>query len=269
MDITSAPQAAGSESLNAALLGLVEGLTEFLPVSSTGHLLLAERFLAPQSEAFNVIIQGGAVLAIFAVFRTQLTQLWRTRGERPTQVYLAQLAVAFGITAIGGLALKALGMKLPETARPVAWATFVGGILFLAVEGWLARRQATGGAIGWTAAIAVGCGQLLAAAFPGASRSGSTILLALLCGVSRAAATEFSFLLGVPTLLAAGAVEGLHAVKDNGFAEPLGPLLIASVVSLVTAFAVVRWLLGYVRHHTFVPFALYRLVLGGLLLWWA
>lgn len=269
--LTAPASSALPDWLSAALLGAVEGLTEFLPVSSTGHLLLAEQWLAPRSEAFNVIIQSGAVLAVLAAFRGRLAQMLATWQQPGTRRYLAQLAVAFGLTAVGGLALKALGAKLPETVGPVAWATLVGGILFLLVERHVAKQDGQNKTrpFGWPAAIAMGIGQLIAAAFPGASRSGTTILLALLCGSDRAAATEFSFLLGVPTLLAAGGVEVLQTVRHGEWAEPLMPLLMASAVSLVTAFVTVRWLLGFVRNHTFISFGLYRIALGAALLWLA
>ena len=112
----------------------------------------------------------------------------------------------------------------------------------------------------------MGVGQLVAAAFPGSSRSGSTILFAMILGAGRPVATEFSFLLGVPTLLAAAGVEALSLVRHGEWHEPMGPLALATLVSLVTAFVVVRWLLGYVRTHNFVGFGLYRIVLGAWLL---
>lgn len=255
-----------STTLTAILLGLVEGLTEFLPVSSTGHLLLAERWLPHQSDLFNTVIQSGAVLAVFVLFAGEVMDLARNLHVPHKRAYVLQVALAFGITAVGGVAMKKLGLKLPETTRPVALATLVGGVLFLAVEAAVARRGARPAPNGWTLAVAMGCGQLLAAAFPGASRSGSTILLGLLLGAGRPEATAFSFLLGVPTLLAAGGLQVVEALRD-GVHEPLAPLLLASAVAALSAFATVRWLLGYVRGHTFVPFALYRIALGAALLW--
>lgn len=258
--------------LNIALLGLIEGVTEFLPVSSTGHLLLAQQWLPRQSDLFNVTIQSGAVLAVLAIFRVRLTELLTSLHSKATQRYLAQLGVAFAITAVGGLLLKKLDLRLPESPAPVAWATLIGGVLFVLVEALLRKRQPQktphdAHAVSWAVACTMGVAQLLAAVFPGSSRSGSTILLALMLGCGRGAATEFSFLLGVPTLLAAGGLEVLGHVLHGGPAEDWTMLLLATVVAAVTAFATVRWLLGYVRSHSFMLFGLYRIALGSWLLW--
>jgi len=258
-----------SEWLSAALLGIIEGVTEFLPVSSTGHLLIAERLLDRHySDLFNTVIQSGAVLAVLVVFAARVRELL-TRWKEPAQLdYLVKLGAAFAITAIGGLALKKAGLKLPKTLAPVAWATLVGGVLFVAVERWLKNRHGRD-YVTWTVALAVAGGQLIAAAFPGASRSGTTILLALAFGLSRTSATEFSFLLGIPTLLAAGAKETLDALKDHSPHEPFAVIGLAAAFAAVTAFIVVKWLLGYVRSHDFTAFGWYRIVAGGLLLAYA
>jgi len=243
------------------ILGIIEGITEFLPVSSTGHLLLAEHWLGARSEVFNVVIQTGAVVAVLAVFAGRAKALafgWRDPANRD---YLAKLGVAFLLTAIGGIAMKKLGMKLPKEVAPIAWATLIGGVLFVAVEAWLRKRTPTE-AVTWTVAIAVGLAQLVAVAFPGASRSGTTILIALVLGLSRSSAAEFSFLLGIPTLLAAGAKETLDAMKGHEPHEPWSIILLGTVVAAATAFVVVKWLLGYVRNHTFTPFGWYRIAVG-------
>ena len=251
-----------------ALLGLVEGLTEFLPISSTGHLLLAERLLHVQrSEVFNVVIQTGAVVAVLAVFTRQVKDLILNLHVPAQRDYVLKLLVAFGITAAGGIVLKKLGMTLPKEMAPVAYATLVGGVLFLLVEYWLKGRTSTD-TVTWALAIGFGVGQLVAAAFPGASRSGTTILVALILGLSRPAATQFSFLLGIPTLLAAGAKELLDAVKLHAEHEPWGDILFATVVAAASAFLVVRWFLGYIRTHTFNPFGWYRIVLGVAVIVW-
>lgn len=262
-----------NELITSMLLGLIEGLTEFLPVSSTGHLLLAEHFLPAQSDLFNTVIQSGAVCAVLVLFHSRVRALITTLGERSTQLYVGQLALAFAITAVGGLALKKAHFKLPETTAPVAWATLVGGVLFVLVEWLLARRRslsapasAHDAAIGWPVAVAMGCGQLVAAVFPGASRSGTTILLALALGASRPQAAEFSFLLGIPTLLAAGAVQALGAVQAGEVPASLTGLAVAAATAAVVAFVVVRWLLGYVQRHSFVVFGVYRIILGALML---
>ena len=249
------------------LLGIVEGVTEFLPVSSTGHLLLVEHWLAMPSqptELFNVVIQSGAVLAIVLAFAGRIRQMardWRTPVVRD---YAAKLAAAFVLTACVGLVLKKL--KLPENAAPVAWATLIGGIVILAVERML-RNQSGATVVTWPVAVAVGLAQLLAMSFPGTSRSGASIIIALLFGLSRPAATEFSFLVGVPTLLAAGGFKIVSALGHPGEPhEPWFQIMLGAVVAAITAFIVVRWLLRYVQNHTFVLFGWYRVVLGGLIL---
>lgn len=252
--------------LSILILGLVEGVTEFLPVSSTGHLLLVEHWIGHRSEFFNVIIQSAAVLAVLAAFRERVTRWATTLGEPATRDALAKIAVAFVITGIGGLALKKAGLRLSsENPVPVATATLVGGVLFLVVEHFLKGRP-TRDDVSWPAALAVAAAQLLAIACPGSSRSGSAILFALAMGVSRPAATEFAFLLGVPTLLAAGGKEFIDAVKSGEPHEPWGLIALGCVVSAASAFVVVKWLLGYVRSHRFTGFAIYRIVLGGALL---
>lgn len=251
------------------LLGIVEGVTEFLPVSSTGHLLLVEYWLempSQPSELFNVVIQSGAVLAVMLAFAGRLRQMardWRTPAVRD---YVTKLAGAFVLTAVGGLALKKLGLKFPENAAPVAWATLIGGIAILIIERAL-RRQAGTSLVTWPVVVAVGLAQLLALSFPGTSRSGASIIIALLFGLSRPAATEFSFLVGVPTLLAAGGFKIFSALRHPGEPhEPWSQILLGTAVAAVTAFMVVRWLLRYVQNHTFVLFGWYRVVLGGLIL---
>ena len=251
------------------LLGVVEGVTEFLPVSSTGHLLLFEHWLdlpAQPSELFNVVIQSGAVLAVILAFGSRLGEMardWKTPAVRD---YVIKLGAAFMLTAIGGLALKKLGLRIPESAAPVAWATLIGGVVILVVEWWLKGRNATD-TVSWPVALIVGCAQLIAVAFPGTSRSGVSIIAALVVGLRRPAATEFSFLLGVPTLLAAAGYTLLSAMRHPGEPhEPWTQILLGTVVAAVTAFMVVRWLLRYVQAHTFVLFGWYRVALGGLIL---
>src|ERR1043166_3340634 len=186
------------------VLGVVEGITEFLPISSTGHLLIAEHWLhTHQSLLFNVVIQSGAVLAVLPLFPERLRQFffdWRQKG---TQSYLAKMLLAFLLTAVGGYIIQKKGYKLSEDLKPIAVALFIGGVGFLLVEFWL-RGRSLKNTVSWWIALAVGLGQLLAAVFPGTSRSGVTILLCLILGLNRPAATEFCFLVGIPTMLAAG-----------------------------------------------------------------
>jgi len=255
--------------LVVVILGLIEGLTEFIPVSSTGHLLIAEHWLPRQSDLFNVVVQSGAVLAVLPLFRERLQMLARWRDPK-SQALIARIAVAFLITAIGGLALDRLGFKLPEETAPVAWALIVGGVAFLGIEWWL-RGRALRDEITWATALVVGVAQLIAAVFPGTSRSGSTIIFALVLGTNRIVATEFSFLVGIPTLLAAAALKILkhfaghdaHPVAENWVL-----LIVATLVAAVVSFVAVKWLLRYVQSHTFVGFGWYRIALGIVLLVW-
>ncbi len=246
------------------ILGLIEGITEFLPISSTGHMLLAQHWLPhPQSDAFLAIVQCGAVLAVITVFAARVKSLLLDWSKPENKDFLFKLGAAFLITAVGGLILKKLHFKLEKNAEPIAWATFIGGILILAVEASLRGRKLRD-EIPWHVAIAIGVGQLLAVIFPGLSRSGATILMALAMGVARPKAAEFSFLLGIPTLLAAGLLEGKDALKDPTTNWAL--LALGAVVAAVTAFATVKWLLRYVQTHTFNVFGWYRIVLGALIL---
>ena len=255
--------------LEIMILGIVEGVTEFLPVSSTGHLLLVEHWLrlaTQPSDLFNVVIQTGAVLAVAVVFWARLKEMATHWNSPAVQDFTRKIALAFVITGVGGFAMKKLGLKLPETAAPVAWATLIGGFVILAVE--RKTRGATGASIiTWPVAVAVGLAQLVAAGFPGTSRSGASIIVALLFGMSRPAATEFSFLVGVPTLLAAGGYSILSALRKPDVAhEPWGQIILGTAVAAVTAFIVVRWLLRFVQNHTFVLFGWYRIVLGAAIL---
>ncbi|MEO5626314.1 MAG: undecaprenyl-diphosphate phosphatase, partial [Dokdonella sp.] len=244
----------------------VEGITEFLPVSSTGHLLIAEHWLGHRSDVFNVVIQAGAILAVVLIYRQRLWQLATGLGQPASRDYTLKLATAFLITAALGFAATKLGFKLPESITPVAWALIIGGLWMLGAE-WMAAKQPDRTSITWRVAILVGLAQVVAAIFPGTSRSAATIFIAMLAGASnRAAATEFAFLVGIPTMFAASAYELLKAYKSGGAQEDWSALAIAFAVSLVTAFVAVKWLLGYIRTHRFTPFAIYRIVLGVALL---
>jgi undecaprenyl-diphosphatase len=254
--------------LAVTILGVIEGITEFLPVSSTGHLLLVENagWLPRQSDLFNVTIQSGAALAVLLAFGGRLRRLLADLREPEARAYLLKLAVAFAITGAGGLLIKRLGWTLPKETAPVAWATLLGGIAILAVE-WALRTRPSVSRVTWAMAGAVGLGQLLAAVFPGTSRSAATILLVMLLGLSRPVATEFSFLVGVPTLLAAGGLEMVQALRQpQGPPTDWGLLALGTAVSAVTAFAAVRWLLRWIQTHSFSPFGWYRTALGLVLL---
>ena len=268
-------------TLAALLLGLIEGITEFLPISSTGHLLIAERWLGHRSELFNIAIQAGAILAVVLVYRARLWELacsllrpqGRTVHGQPARDYFWKLAVAFLVTAVLGLVVKKLGFQLPETVTPIAWALVAGGVWMLLAEWGAARRAQRLGErarITWTVALLVGIAQVIAGVFPGTSRSAATIFVALLAGTTaRGAATEFAFLVGIPTMFAATAYELLSLYKGGGLAgEDWSALAVAFVAATITAFVAVKWLLRYIQSHRFTVFALYRIVVGVALLLW-
>jgi undecaprenyl-diphosphatase len=251
-----------------AVLGIVEGITEFLPVSSTGHLLIAERWLhTHQSELFNVVIQSGAVLAVLPLFPERLRQFAFNLRDRRTQEYAGKLLLAFVITAIGGFILDKKGYHLKEQPLPIAAALFIGGVAFVVVEAWLKGRRLQN-EVTWAMAFAVGLGQLVAAVFPGTSRSGVTILLCLALGLNRPPATEFCFLVGIPTILAASAwkmFKALHHPAADAMPENWGMVLLGFLVSAIVSFIAVRWLLRYIQTHTFVVFGWYRIALAALI----
>jgi len=253
--------------LTIVILGIIEGITEFLPISSTGHLLVAEQWLPRQSDLFNIVIQSGAVLAVLPLFRGRWEQLFLRWREPATRDFFLKIVFAFVLTGVGGLILEKKGFKLEERLAPIAWAMLVGGLLFLLVEAAI-RGKSLRNEVTWTMALAVGFGQLLAAVFPGTSRSGATILLMLTLGLNRPLATEFSFIVGIPTMLAAGGLKifkSLHHPLPGAIPERWGLVLLGTVVAAVVSFAVVRWLLRYVQTHSFVPFGWYRIALGILI----
>lgn len=279
-----------TDFLQALLLGIIEGITEFLPISSTGHLLIAERWLGHRSDLFNIAIQAGAILAVVLIYRQRLWTLAMaflgrggpdpgpaggiTHAAEPAESrdYGFKLIVAFGVTAVLGLLVKKLGWELDDAIAPIAWALIVGGVWMLLAEQLAARRALALGErshITWTVAVLVGIAQVVAGVFPGTSRSAATIFVALLFGVTnRAAATEFAFLVGIPTMFAATAYELLSLYShDGGAGEDWGLLTVAFVASAVTAFVAVKWLLRYIQTHRFTAFSVYRLVLGVALLW--
>jgi undecaprenyl-diphosphatase len=254
------------EFVQVILLGIIEGITEFLPVSSTGHLLIAEQWLGARSELFNVGIQAGAMLAVIAVFWSQLLRLLQFKVPA-NRDYLYKLSLAFIVTVIGGMVAKQLGAQLPTSVVPVAIALIVGGVAILLIERLVAPRAPTS-TVTWNVAFWVGACQVLAAVFPGTSRSAATIFAAMLAGLTlRPAATEFAFMVGVPTMFAATAYEFLKLHKDgDAVTEDWSMLALGFVVSAVVAFVAVKWLLRYVQHHRFTIFAWYRIAAGALLL---
>lgn len=253
------------------LLGLIEGITEFLPVSSTGHLLLAQNWLPKKTDDFNVIIQMGAMMAVLLVFSGRIRDLYHKRHESGERGQLKMLAIAFVFTCFGGLLLELRGWKLSHDIGPVAWATLVGGIVILGVERRRAKQTKDAPthrvwAGVWPVALAAAAAQILAATVPGTSRSGAVIIVLLLCGAGRTAAVEFSFLLGLPTILAAGGYKLLKLLRAGTMTEPPEMLLLGTVVAAAAAFATARWLLKFVQGHDLRLFGWYRIALGGGLL---
>ena len=251
--------------IKAALLGLVEGLTEFLPISSTGHLILAASlldFTGETAKVFEIAIQSGAMLAVVWEYRRRLSDTLRGLGsDEAARRFALNVAVAFVPAVVAGLALgKAIKAALFHPV-PVAVAFIVGGFIILWAEG----RQQTAridnvDAMTWRDALKVGFAQAFAL-FPGVSRAGATIIGGMLLGLSRRASTEFSFFLAVPTLVAAG-VYDLYKNRALFSADDLGLFGIGIVTAFVSAFICIRWLMRYVASHDFRPFAWYRIGFG-------
>jgi undecaprenyl-diphosphatase len=256
--------------VKALILGVVEGLTEFLPVSSTGHLILAGDLLGfndEKAKVFEIVIQTGAMLAIVWEYRVKFWNvLTGLVSERAAQRFALNLLVAFLPAAVLGLAFGKLIKASLFHAVPVAAAFIVGGLIILWVERSLHPRTRVEGVedMTWQDALKVGIAQAFAL-IPGTSRSGATIIGAMLFGLSRKAATEFSFFLAVPTLVAAGAYDFWknRALFDAG---DLGLFAAGSVAAFISAFLCVRWLLRYIATHDFTPFAWYRIAFGAAVL---
>jgi len=254
----------------AALLGVIEGLTEFIPVSSTGHLLLAGHFLGFDSpgRAFEVLIQLGAIMAILGVYAGRLWRIFSAAPHDPRarRFILAVLIAFLPAMVVGAFAYSTIRALL-ESPLTVAIALVLGGVAILLIE-WLITPQATGSVEtmpGKTAA-AVGVMQCIAM-IPGVSRSGATIMGGLLLGLDRRTAAEYSFFLAVPTM-AAATVYSLYQERHLLTLDGLGLIAIGFVVAFLSALLVVRWLVDFVGRHGFAPFAWYRIGLGGIALLW-
>jgi undecaprenyl-diphosphatase len=257
-----------SDLWQTIVLGIIEGITEFLPISSTGHLVIAEHYwLGDRSELFNVGIQAGAILAVALIYWQRLMTLLTGLNDARNRDYLAKLSTAFLITAVGGFIATRLGYKLGDDPEPIALALIIGGIAILVIERALAHRPLVT-EVTWKVAFWVGVAQVVAGILPGTSRSAATIFAAMLVGLtSRPAATEFAFLVGIPTMFAATGYE-LVKVRDQAATEDWTALAIGFVVSGVVAFIAVKWLLRYIQTHRFTLFAWYRIIVGaGLLAW--
>ncbi|MCA1653481.1 MAG: undecaprenyl-diphosphate phosphatase [Sphingomonadales bacterium] len=258
--------------LLVVILGIVEGLTEYLPISSTGHLILATELLGFDADSwalFNVAIQPGAILAIVVLywrtFRDVLIGLWRR--EPSAFVFTRNLIIAFVPAVVLGLALGDQIELLLGNAMVVAWALIVGGVAILIVEK-IARPVEGGGvaALGVRQSLVVGLVQCLAMV-PGVSRSGATILGAMAMGVDRKTAAEFSFFLAVPTLAGATALQ-LFKHHDQIVPGMIGHILIGAAVSFVVAVVVVKAFIAVIQRFGFAPFAWYRIVAGIAALLW-
>ena len=256
--------------LKAAIMGVVEGLTEFLPISSTGHLILAGSLLGltdEKSKVFDIAIQSGAIIAVIIVYWQRLALTARQLGSSArARRLVANVAVAFAPAVILGL-LFGKAIKAHLFNAPVVASTFIlGGLIIL----WAERRPPT--AVRTTHiddmsgldALKVGLAQCLAM-IPGTSRSGASIIGGMLFGLSRQAATDFSFFLAIPTLVGAGAYS-LYKERANLALADLPMFAVGFVVSFVFAWLCVRWLLRYIASHSFVPFAWYRIAFGGVVL---
>lgn len=258
----------------AALLGVVEGVTEYLPISSTGHLILVGHLLGLEGEgadAFDIVIQLGAILAVVVQYRRLLLE--RTTGlarKEPASIrLLTALAIGFAPTAVTGLLLRKTIKRLLFGPMPVVAALVVGGIVMIVVELLRAKKEPPKDSledVTWQRALTIGLGQCVAM-WPGSSRSMCTILAGQLTGLSTATAAEFSFLLGLPTLGAATLYEAYksrHALQGIG----VGNVGIGLVVSFLVAWAVIAGFIAYLKKRGLVPFGVYRIILGILVFFW-
>jgi undecaprenyl-diphosphatase len=291
-----------NDYLLSLVLGIVEGLTEFLPVSSTAHLRLAEVLLHIDLsdgywKMYSIVIQLGAILCLPVYFWSRIVKFLLTfpRGERGDQTPLTHplglVAVAFVITAIPSFLLtKVIGKHL-ENLYIMGWALLIGGVVMWIVDAMNAKSEAAGPSAGgsrihtWKMesmslmqAAWIGFCQIFSGVFPGTSRSMSTIAGGQIAGMSRASALEFSFFLSIPTMVAATGYTLFKSLRGKG-ENPIGVaqidthgwivLAIGFVVSFIVAYASVAWFMGYVRKRGFAPFAVYRIIVGMLVLWFA
>ncbi len=268
------------ELLKAVLFGIVEGVTEWLPISSTGHLILLNEFITLNvsdefRSMFDVVIQLGAILAVIVLFFHKLNPFSprKTEGEKKQtwQLWFKVVAAIIPSGIVGVLFDDWMEAHF-HNATVVSIALIVYGVAFILVERRNARR--VGGktvedvyAIDYTTALLIGCFQCLSL-IPGTSRSGSTILGAILIGVGRSAGAEFSFFMAIPTMLGASAIKGLKFLLSGVTATgtEIGVLIVGCVVSFLVSLLVIRGLMEYVRRHSFSAFGVYRIILGVVVL---
>ena len=268
------------ELLKAVLFGIVEGVTEWLPISSTGHLILLNEFITLNvsdefRSMFDVVIQLGAILAVIVLFFHKLNPFSPTKSEgekKQTWQLWFKVVAAIIPSGIVGVLFDDWMEAHFHNATVVAIALIVYGVAFILVERRNARR--VGGktvedvyAIDYKTALLIGCFQCLSL-IPGTSRSGSTILGAILIGVGRSAGAEFSFFMAIPTMLGASAIKGLKFLLSGVAATgtEIGVLIVGCVVSFVVSLLVIRGLMEYVRRHSFSAFGVYRIILGVVVL---
>ncbi|HUW38171.1 MAG TPA: undecaprenyl-diphosphate phosphatase [Rhodocyclaceae bacterium] len=251
--------------LHALILGIVEGLTEFLPVSSTGHLILAGdllHFNDEKGKVFEIVIQFGAILAVVWEYRAKIAKVaMGLAGDREAQRFALNLAIAFTPAAVLGLLFHKVITAQLFRPLPVALAFIIGGLAIL----WAEKREhrvriVTVEELGFVDALKLGLAQSLAL-IPGTSRSGATIIGGLLFGLSRRAATEFSFFLAIPTMTAATFYQ-LYSERTLLSASDIGMFSTGFIAAFVSAFLCVRWLLRYISSHDFSSFAWYRIAFG-------
>ena len=281
--------------IQSVLLGIVEGLTEFLPVSSTAHLRIAEALMRiPLDDAYwkmyTIVIQAGAIFALVLLYLERILGFMRTfpKGEGGDRTWLTHpislTLIAFFCTSVPALVLKKWSDRNLGSLSVIAWAMLIGGIVMWIVDARSNRYEPTTTHVeelGLGQAIWIGLCQALSAIFPGTSRSMSTIAAGQLVGLDRPSALEFSFLLSIPTMLAATGydlLKEIHPSKAAGAATAVAHvvmtgerwivLIIGFVVSFIVALGVVEWFLMWVRKHGFTVFAVYRIIIGLVLLLW-
>ena len=282
--------------IQSVILGIVEGLTEFLPVSSTAHLRLTEALMKiPMDDAYwkmyTIVIQVGAILALCLLFLGRIAGFLRTfpKGESGDRSWfnhpLTLTFIAFAVTSVPSLLLHKWSEKNLGSVSTMAWALLLGGVIMWVVDIWASRRESATTHVeemNFAQAIWIGFCQTFSAVFPGTSRSMSTIASGQMVGLSRPAALEFSFLLSIPTMIAATCWDLFKEIHPSKSALAAGAavahvqmnsdrwivLSIGTVVSFIVAWGVVEWFLFWVRKHGFTIFAIYRILLGGALLLW-
>lgn len=257
--------------INAVLLGLLEGITEFLPISSTGHLIVLGEILHFEgnfSKLFDVVIQLGAILAVVWLYRHKFIDIISTLKSQPSsRRFVINILLAFAPAVVIGLLAHDFIKTVLFSSTVVGLAFIAGGIVILVIERLFKQvRFDSTEAIPAQTALKIGLFQCLAM-IPGTSRSGATIVGALLMGVSRTAATEFSFFLAIPTMAGATALDLWKARHEIANSE-WGLIAIGFVVAFISALFVVKGLIGFISRHGFTPFAIYRILAGiGILAW--